>query len=220
MADTRTLIERLARDARPVRPIASPLRRTVLWLVLAVVIAALVIAHYGLRANLGDVMHSGPDLVEWIASLLTGVCAAYAAFQVSVPGRSKAWAWLPVPPLLLWLTGLGWGCLRDYAHMGAAAFVMEAATSECAIAIAFTSVPLGLALLWMVRFAGVVRPMQSALLAALGAAALSAASVTLYHEGENMLMVLLWHFGAVLVLSLACLALGRPLFAWIGPVKR
>jgi len=220
MADTRTLIERLAQDARPVRPIASPLKRTLWWLALALVVAALVIAHYGLRANLRDVMHSGPDLVEWIASLLTGVCAAYAAFQVSVPGRSKAWAWLPVPALLLWLTGLGWGCLRDYTHMGAAAFALEAVSSECAVAIAVTSIPLGLGLLWMVRFAGVVRPVHTALLAALGAAALSAASVTLYHEGENMLMVLLWHFGAVLVLSLACLALGRPLFAWIGPVKR
>ena len=101
MADTRTLIERLAQDARPARPIASPMRRTLYWLALAILVAALVIAHYGLRSNLRDVMHSGPDLVEWIASLLTGVCAAYAAFQVSVPGRSKAWAWLPVPALAL-----------------------------------------------------------------------------------------------------------------------
>ena len=220
MSDTRTLIERLAHDARPVRPIASPLRRTLWWLALAVVVAAGVIAHYGLRANLGDVLRSGPDLVEWIASVLTGVCAAYAAFQVSVPGRSKAWAWLPVPALALWLAGLGWGCLRDYAHKGASAFLLEAAHSECAVAIAITSIPLGLGLFWMVRFAGVVRPLPTALLAALGAAALSAASVTLYHPGEPMLMVLLWHFGVVVLLSLACLALGKPLFAWIGPTKR
>lgn len=220
MPDTRTLIERLAHDARPVRPIASPLRRTLAWLAMAMVVAALVIAHYGLRANLRETMHAGPDLVEWIASLATGILAAYAAFQVSVPGRSKAWAWLPVPALALWLTGLGWGCMRDYAHMGTAAFLLEAASSECAVAITLTSVPLGLGLLWMVRFAGVVRPMPTALLAALGAAALSAASVTLYHEGENMLMVLLWHFGAVVVLSLGCVLIGKPLFAWIGPARR
>jgi hypothetical protein len=72
----------------------------------------------------------------------------------------------------------------------------------------------------MVRHAGVVRPMPTALLAALAAAALSAAGVSLYHGGENAAMVLLWHLGAVAVLSLACLALGRPLFAWIGPVRR
>jgi hypothetical protein len=33
-------------------------------------------------------------------------------------------------------------------------------------------------------------------------------------------MVLLWHVGAVVVLSLACLLLGRPLFSWIGYAKR
>jgi hypothetical protein len=223
MTDTRltdTLIDRLAGDARPVRRIGSPLRRTLAWLVVATLVVAAITAHFGLRAHLFDAMSDGPTLVEWIASVLTGLLAAYAAFQVSVPGRSARWAWLPVPALLLWLAGLGWGCLQDYARLGGAAFLMEAGSSECAVAITLTSVPLGAALLWMVRHAGVVRPMPTALLAALAAAALSAAGVSLYHGGENAAMVLLWHLGAVAVLSLACLALGRPLFAWIGPVRR
>ena len=70
------------------------------------------------------------------------------------------------------------------------------------------------------RHAGIVRPGATAMLAALAAAALSAAGVSLFHSGENSLMVLLWHVGAVALLSLASLAFGARLFAWIGYAPR
>lgn len=87
---------------------------------------------------------------------------------------------------------------------------------ECALAISLLSLPLALGMLLMVRHAGVVRPASSAWLAMLSAAALSSAGVGLFHEGETAWMALVWHLGAVALLSLACLACNRPLFAWIG----
>ena len=47
-----------------------------------------------------------------------------------------------------------------------------------------------------------------------------APAVSLYPAGETGLMVLLWHVGAVVVLSLLRVLFGRPLFAWIGYAKR
>lgn len=220
MTDTSRLIDQLVAHARPVRPLASPLRRTLLWLLMAAVLIASIVAAYGLRPGLVTDLAATPALIEWVASILTGALAAYAVFQISVPGRSPRWAWLPLPALVLWLSGLGWGCLRDAARMGSEAFVLEMASSECAVAIAMVSIPLGLVMLLMVRHAGVVRPGATAMLSALSAAALSSAGVSLFHGGETALMVLLWHVGAVVVLSLLCLAFGRPLFAWIGHVKR
>jgi hypothetical protein len=218
--DTNNLIEQLASQARPVRPLASPMRRTLLWVAVAAVLIALITSVYGFRSGLAAELSAAPSLIEWVASVLTGLLAAYAVFQISVPGHSRSWAWLPLPALLLWLSGLGWGCMRDYAQLGGDAFLIGMASSECAVAITLTSIPLGLVLLLMVRHAGVVRPTTTAMLAALSAAALSAAGVSLYHSGESALMVLLWHVGAVVVLSLLCLLLGRPLFSWIGHAKR
>lgn len=216
MHDTSSLIEQLSARITPVRRLASPLRRTLAWLLLAAAVIVVVIASHGLRPGLLQSMSQGPMAMEWIASVVTGALAAYAVFQISVPGRSPSWAWLPVPSMLLWISGLGWGCAADFVRMGSEAFAFQGASWECAKAITFISVPLGLVMLLMVRHAGVVRPAPTAMLAALSAAAFSAAGVSLFHPGESALMVLVWHVGAVLLLSLLCLLFGRRLFGWIG----
>lgn len=219
MNDTDSLIDQLARRAKPVRPLASPLLRTFAWAVAAIALVALVAASMGWRPGLSTQMAQAPKLLEWIASLLTGLLAAYAVFQISVPGRSPSWAWLPALPLAVWLASIGWGCLADFNQMGWAAFAYESHSSECARAITAVSIPLGITLLVMVRHAGAVKPAPTAMLATLSAAAMASAGVSLVHEGETSLMVLLWHLGVVALLSLASLAMGRRLFSWIGPAR-
>ena len=220
MTDTHALIDQLAGRASAVRPLASPLNRTVAWIAVATVLIAIMAAAFGMRPNLRPAMlQTGPAL-EWIGSVLTGVFAAYAAFQVSVPGRSPSWAWLPVLPLALWLGGIGVGCLHDFTTQGATAFAFESHSGECARAIIAMSLPLLLVMVVMVRHAGVVRPAPTAILAGLSAAALCSAGVSLFHAGETSLMVLVWHFGAVVALCLGSLALGGRVFSWIGPVRR
>lgn len=217
--DTDRLIEQLAAHVRPVRRLAPPWRRTAAWLLLAAAVVALVAAGHGLRADLAEAMADPVARVEWLASLLVGVLAAHAAFVVSLPGRRLRWAWLPAPAAALWLAGLGWGCLRDYTRLGPAALAFDPGTAECAWTISLVSLPLGLVMLLMVRHAGVVRPAATAALAALAAAALASAGVGLLHEGETMLMTLLWHAGAVAVLALLGMACSRRLFAWIGHAR-
>ncbi|MBA2237914.1 MAG: DUF1109 family protein [Lysobacter sp.] len=216
MTDTQTLIDQLTLRALPVQPLASPLRRTLLWVALAAVVVAVIAANYGLRPG---ALASSPQLLEWTGSLLTALLAAYAVFQISVPGRSPSWAWLPLPAMLLWLAGLGWGCGREFLQIGGAALAFQSASWECAQAITLISVPLGFIMLLMVRHAGVVRPAPTAMLTALSAAAMSASAVQLVHKGESALMVLVWHMGAVAMLSLLCLMFGQRLFGWIGHAR-
>lgn len=220
MTDTLGLIDHLAARAAPVRPLASPLRRTALWVAaVAVVVYAIALA-YGHGDMLPARFAQPSVLAEWLASIATGVTAAYATFVVSVPGRDRRWGWLPVAPLVVWLAILVAATVRDARRLGADAFVMEYGSWECATAITVTSVPLGIVMLLMVRHAGVVSPRATAMLAALSTTALSAAGVSLYHHGEGAPLVLMWHMGAVLLWSALCLVLGRPLFGWIGHARR
>jgi hypothetical protein len=220
MTDTGRLIERLSGAAVPVRPIGSPLRRTAWWALAAAAVIAIVATGFGEPMHAWRTLSTPGEAIEFFGSVLTGLCAAYAAFQISVPGRSGSWAWLPLLPALLWLGGIGVGCLEDYATMGLAAFGMQTHSGACSRAILVMSLPLGLVMVLMVRHAGVIRPAPTAMLAALSAAALSSAGVSLFHTGETSLMSLLWHGGVVAALALASLATGERLFAWIGYAPR
>ena len=216
MNDTSRLIEQLASAAKPVKPIASPLRRTLLWALAAGAVIAISSATWGSHEHAMRTLGDPGEGIEWLGSVLTGLFAAYAAFQISVPGRSGSWAWLPVLPLALWLSGIGVGCIEDYANMGVAAFGFQSHSGECARAIVLMSLPLGLVMALMVRHAGVIRPGPTLMLAALSAAALSSAGVSLFHNGETSLMSLVWHGGVVALISLLSLAAGERLFGWIG----
>jgi hypothetical protein len=219
--DTNRLIDQLSARALPVRRMSSPLWRTLVWLALALLVVVIIVSNFDVRAGWARVMASPDATAEWALSLLTGVLASYAVFQVSVPGRSPRWAWLPVPAAVLWIAGLGLGCMHEFAREGSAALTFHEGPMECFRAITMTSIPLGLVLLLMVRHAGVVRPGSTALLVMLSAATLSSSAVSLiHHGGESSLMVLLWHVGAVLLLSLLSLLFSRRMFAWIGYSRR
>ncbi|HEV8695555.1 MAG TPA: NrsF family protein [Lysobacter sp.] len=216
MTDTRLLIEQLAARAAPVRPLPAPWRRASRWIALVVAVVAAMTVISGPRPDLLGALSAPAAAVEWLASALTGLFAAYAVFQISVPGRSPRWAWLPVPPLAVWVGGLSLGCLGDWSRLGLQAFAFDSHGAECFGVITMISLPLILILLLMVRHAGAVRPALTALLGALSAAALSAAGVSLIHDGETALMVLLWHVGAIALLVLLVGLFNRRLFAWIG----
>ena len=52
MTDTGRLIDQLAARVEPVRPLASPLRRTLAWSALATVLIGMIVWVYGVRDGL------------------------------------------------------------------------------------------------------------------------------------------------------------------------
>src|SRR4051812_37477380 len=103
-----SLVDALARDLAPVRPLPPPWLRAVAWSAAVIALGAgrcPGAARAAFRLGMGVT-----DLRLALAgSVLTMVTAAAAAFQTSVPGRSARWAALPLPPAALWLGASGLG---------------------------------------------------------------------------------------------------------------
>ena len=204
MADSvEQLIERLAASAVPVRRLKPPVIRAAGWLMAVAVIAIAAIVAF---SNLDLFMHRAQDpkmLLELIGTVLTGILAVVAAFYLSLPDRSPAWALLPLPPFALWLASSGYNCYRHWITFGPDGWALGD-TADCFRFILLVSVPFGASLLWVLRRAFPLSPVRVALMGGLGVAALSAFVLQFFHPFDVTFMDLGVHLLAIgLVVSIA-----------------
>ncbi len=146
--------------------------------------------------------------VEEVATLLTAITAVMAAFCSVVPGYDRRILLLPLLPLAIWLLSLGGGCINDWVRLGARGLELRPDWACLPPASLIGIVP-ALALLVMLRRGAPLYPRITLALAALAVAALGNFGLRIYHVGDASIMVLVWHFASVIVLSLIA--------GWIGP---
>lgn len=205
---TEQLIERLAADATPVRRLRPPMLRAGLWLGLVAAVAGAAVA---LTADLPlfAARAQSPALaLEMTGALLAGIAAVVAAYQLSLPDRSGAWALLPLPGLALWLGASGAGCYADWIRFGAEHWD-PGESAHCFRFIIGVSVPLGLSLLIALRRARPLAPVRVAALGGLGAAALSAFLLQFFHPFDVTMPDLAVHAVAVGVVAALSAGAGR-----------
>lgn len=192
---TDDLICQLCQGLAPVRRV-RPVGAALTWLGLALAVVAGGVLLAGFREDLEDRLMLMHEQVNMLAALATGIAAALAAFQLALPDRSGRWALLPLPFAAIWFSGIGWGCLQDYAEQGWPALSLHLGCSRFILAF---GLPLTLFLLWMTRHALRIRPGPVALMSGLAAASIASAGVSLVHRQDAAAMVLIWHGSAILL---------------------
>ena len=201
------LIGALAADLRPVRRLPPPVLRALFWLALVAAVAA-VLATFADVAAMWHRLAASPDM--WLAvlgSIATAATAAFAAFEISLPDRSRAWALLPVPAVALWVGASGLGCMRAYVLPGThIAAIGE--TRDCLLFIIGLSVPLSAALILMLRRAYSLAPTLTAAMAGLASAAAAATLLNFFHPFDAAAIDLAVHAAAVVLVVVAARALG------------
>lgn len=216
MSSTPDLIELLARQASPVRRLRPPVQRAGVWVLVAAAILLLFTALHGVRPDLLERLRQ-PDFALGIAgALLSGVLAAVAAFQLSLPDRSALWLWLPAPAVALWAATIGYGCLANWVVLPPDA-VSFASSMRCLATLVLTSLPLSLVLLVMLRHAAPIRPTEVAICGSLAVSGVAAAALSVFHEIDATAMVLLWNAGTAALIVLTGAAFGRRLFGLVTP---
>jgi hypothetical protein len=207
---TEQVIEQLAAELEPIKPLRAPGARAVIWLALVGCAAAIVILSYAHRDSALARLAIPRIAIECAATGLTAIAAILAAFELSVPDRSPRWAWLPLPPLLAWLGASGLGCLRSglLFHTHGTAI---GESSHCFLFIVAVSVPLAVLLFAMLRRARPVNPIPVAAMGTLGVAASAAFLLEFFHPFDVTAIDLAMHLAAVAALILLGMALRRPL---------
>jgi hypothetical protein len=201
------LVQALGADLTPVRRLAPPGLRLLMWLTILAA-AALALA---MASDVGAMIRrllAAPDM--WLAamgSMLSAVLAAMAAFELSLPDRKAAWALLPLPALLLWIGASGMGCLRAWSVTEA--YPMPPDQPEhCLIFILGVSLPLSLLLIVMLRRGFSLRPNLTAIIGGLACASAAATLLNFVHPYDAAATDLAVHAFAVAIVILANTILG------------
>ena len=213
MTTTPDLIEQLARDAAPVKRLASPVRRALLFLAGGAAVLVAIILIGGIAPGSLQRLSETRVVLETAATTLTGVAAILAALTIAIPGRSPFWGALPVPPLLLWLATSAYGCYRNWLAYGADGSLALGRSADCFVFIVLASIPMALALLVALRRARPLNAVPVLAVGALGVAGLTAAALQFFHPFDVTVMDLALHVIAVGLVVALVTALGAPRLA-------
>lgn len=213
MQRTDDLIDTLSVGLRPVRRLAPPFLRALAWIVFATVVIVAIALWRGLRADIQEQLAQPAYWVQVIGAWLTGATATLAAFEISLPDRSRLWGALPLPAAALWLYGFAFGCLAHWIAIPTGAPVIED-SERCLTTIVVATIPLSLALWLMLRRSRPLRPAGTAWIAALAVAAFADVAHLLLHVVQASALVLVINLIPVgIILALGGLAGGRRLNA-------
>lgn len=190
---TENLIAALSQDLPPVKRLASPGRRLVGWLAIALPVS-LVMGALVERQNISlafERLSDARSLLELAAILLTALTAGYAALCCVQPGRAKhAWM-LPVLPFAAWLALIGENCFRLFEQIGPEQFSF-APHWTCYPSVVATGAAPALVLVILIRRGMLTSPTETVALSVLAASALGAVGLRLFHAPDATALVLMW----------------------------
>jgi hypothetical protein len=213
--NTSDLIDALADSVTPVRRLHPPFLRAALWLSLAAIVLGLLCVALGVRADISMRLRQPVFVVSMIGALATAILAAMASFKLSLPDSSRWWLLLPFPALAVWISTIGYGCLTNWVRMDPEGIHMGEA-ARCFATLLLTSVPLSVAMLVMLRHAALLRPTAVAAIGGLAIAAMTAFALSLIHDLDATIMILLWNLGTAALIAGLASVFGRPTLAWVA----
>jgi hypothetical protein len=209
---TPELIASLSESATPVRRLRPPLLRAGLWLLTAGLVVVLLAAVRGIRPGLAVLLEEPGFTAALAGSLLTGALAAVAAFELSLPDRSRLWLLLPAPALVLWLSTIGYGCLTDWVDLEPDG-IRLGSTLACFATLVVVSLPPAAVLAAMLRRSAWLDPSPAAMSGGLAIGGIAATAMSLLHDLDATMMVLIWTLGAAALIVALSGLLGRRILA-------
>lgn len=205
---TSALIERLSSQAVPIKPLLPPWLRAAVLLVPVLGLMTAIAMLSGNPTRVTDHLSDPVFTMALAGSLLTGVSALFAAFMLSIPGRTESWGWLPLGPAAIWLTASTVQCYRHVEEYGIHDY-SPFASADCFVFILMAGTPIAVATHFLLRRALSTNLIGVTALAGLAAATLAAALLAFFHPAGTNPVDFITHVVAVSALVLYMTTLGR-----------
>jgi hypothetical protein len=213
MIPTDKLIQSLATKCTGTESLPSPQVRTLSWFAASVPYVALVVLLMSPRPDLFEKLVNARFVIEQSAALTTALIAAMAAFCAVIPGLPVWRLVLPLVPLAIWVGSLAQGCISALLEKGLAALRLMPDLICFPAIIAVSALP-ALLMVVMLRRGAPLMPKITVAYGALAATALGNFGLRLFHPQDASLMVLVWQFGTVVILTALASLFGRRLLRW------
>lgn len=207
------LIRTLTENCAPVRPLAHPAWRALVWFAVSLCYVAVVAVVMGIRPDLLAKIADPRFATELAAAFLTSVVAAAGAFSAGCPARPVWERFVFVFFFLIWAGALAVGCWRDVEAFGLTGLLSHS-DIYCLPTILAISIPTALLILSMVKRGAPIAPFVTIGLAALASTALAAAALRLSFREDAAASVCIWQFGSVVLLTGIASLFGRVLLHW------
>lgn len=217
--NTEALIREIAAAGTPVHRLPPPWLRMLIWLAIAVPYVAAITMWHPVMPNFAMKLGGVRFAIEEAAAFATALTAAWAAFASTVPGTDRRLLWLPLLPLAIWLAMLGAGCVENWMQLGSRGLAIRPDWNCLPSGILLGLVPLPV-MVAMLRRGAPVHPHLSVALGGLAVASIANVGLRLFHVGDISIMMLFWHLGGAIVLSLIAGAIGSGILSWRQAVGR
>jgi len=200
---TENLIASLSQDLTPVKRLASPAKRLLGWVAMAMPVSlilgalveqqsfALVFEERQSFQLAVERLSNARSLFELAAILMTALTAGYAALCSSQPGRSQKVWMLPVLPFLTWLALITESCWQLFEQVGPDQFSF-APHWACYPSVVATGAAPALVMVILLKRGLLTSPTLTVGLAVLAASALGAVGLRLFHPPDATVMLLMW----------------------------
>lgn len=201
------LLQAVARDLRPVRPLASPARRALTLAPLGVLLLVGLPAYWGWRRNVAllDASAMWGAMVWGLSGLqtLAGLLIAGVALREAVPGRALSRGAIVTTIVLATALVLGVTLVTEAAVptvMPAGVWLRWA--WECGGIAVLSALPCLAAIAWLASRALPSRPALAGAMAGLGAGVMADSGMRLFCWISDPLHVIVAHGGAIVLLML------------------
>src|SRR5262249_60466746 len=87
---------------------------------------------------------------------------------------------------------------------------------RCFATLLMTSIPLTIVMLIMLRYAALLRPLEVSIMGGLAVAAVTAFALSLFHDLDATVMILIWNLGAAVLIAALGSLFGRSMLTWMA----